>query len=189
MAEAEQLEIASAQDLWDWLDAHHGQADSVWLVTFKKATPEKFVSREEVLDALVAYGWIDGRRKKLDTTRTMQLIAPRKLQVWAKTYQDRAARLEAEGRMQPPGRAAIAAAKKAGTFDDLRDVDALQVPGDLREALDHRPAAAEFFDQAAPSYRRNVLRWIAIAKRSETREKRIRILTDASAENTKVPQF
>ncbi|MEM1306436.1 MAG: YdeI/OmpD-associated family protein [Pseudomonadota bacterium] len=189
MADAEQLEITSAGDLWEWLDARHGQSESVWLVTFKKATPEKFVSREEVLDALVAYGWIDGRRKKLDDERTMQLIAPRQQQAWAKTYQERATRLEAEGRMQPPGRAAIAAAKKAGTFDDLQDVDALQVPADLREALDHRPAAAKFFDNAAPSYRRNVLRWIAIAKRSETREKRIRLLTDASAENEKVPQF
>ncbi|MFN4099185.1 MAG: YdeI/OmpD-associated family protein, partial [Pararhodobacter sp.] len=96
-----QIEVHSEAALWDWLAAHHGQPDSVWLVTWKAAHRDLFVSREAVLDALIAYGWIDGRRMKLDDSRTMQLISPRRQQAWAQSYKARAARLEAEGRMKP----------------------------------------------------------------------------------------
>ena len=91
------VEIESAQTLWEWLGAHHAQQASVWLVTHKAADRGKYVSREEVLDALIAYGWIDGRQLKLDDTRTMQLIGPRKQKAWAQSYRDRAARLLAKG--------------------------------------------------------------------------------------------
>lgn len=76
-----QVDIASATELWIWLEAHHSQLDFVWVVTFKKHVPDRYVSRFEVLDALVAYGWIDGIRRKVDADRTMQLISPRKQQV------------------------------------------------------------------------------------------------------------
>ena len=82
----EKVEIASADALWDWLEINHTTADTVWLVTFKKAVPDKFVSTGEVLDALVAYGWTDGIRRKLDDERTMQIISRRKTEHWAKTY-------------------------------------------------------------------------------------------------------
>lgn len=75
------VEIASARDLWDWLALHHAEADSVWLVTWKAHHPDRYVSREAVLDALVAHGWIDGRRLKLDDDQTMKLIAPRRQQL------------------------------------------------------------------------------------------------------------
>ncbi len=89
----ERVEIKSEDDLWQWLQQYHGNSESVWLVTWKAAHPDRYVSRDTVLDALIAHGWIDGRRLKLDDTRTMQLISPRKQQVWAQTYKDRAERL------------------------------------------------------------------------------------------------
>ncbi|MCI5082728.1 MAG: hypothetical protein MRY78_13610, partial [Saprospiraceae bacterium] len=130
----EQVEISSVEELHQWLEQHHTQQESVWLVTFKKQVPEKYVSVSEVLDELLCYGWIDGIRRKLDTDRTMQLIAPRKAQHWAKTYKDRAARLEKEGRMQDAGRKAIALSKKNGLWNFMDDVDALIKPADLVEA-------------------------------------------------------
>jgi hypothetical protein len=45
-----------------------------------KQVPEKYVSIDEVLDELLCFGWIDGIRRKLDLDRTMQLIAPRKVE-------------------------------------------------------------------------------------------------------------
>ena len=66
----------------------------------------------------------------------MQLISPRQQQAWAASYQQRAARLEAEGRMQPSGRAILERARAAGTVDAMSDVDALVVPQDLQDCLD-----------------------------------------------------
>lgn len=91
--------------------------------------------------------------------------------------------------MAEAGRRAIAESKRLGLWNAMDDVDRLVVPEDLRAALDARPAAADFFDRAAPSYRRNVLRWIKLAKRPATRRRRIDRTVDLSAERTKVPQL
>jgi uncharacterized protein YdeI (YjbR/CyaY-like superfamily) len=182
------VEVASAAALWDWLEARHEQEESVWLVTWKKAAGARYVSREEVLDALVAHGWTDGIRRALDAARTMQLVSPRRQRVWALSYRERVARLRAEGRMRPPGEAAVAAAMRAGLWEADAAVDALVVPETLAEALAVRGARAAF-DAAAPSYRRNVLRWIARAKTAPTRDKRIAAVAEAAAERRRVPQM
>jgi len=183
------VEVTSEEDLLAWLDAHHGQAESVWLVTWKKHVAAKFVSREAVLDALVAYGWVDGRRKKLDDDRTMQLIARRRQQAWASSYKERAARLEDAGRMHEAGRASVAEGKRSGLWDFYAEVDALVVPGDLADALAARPPAAERFAAFAPSARRNMLRWITIAKSDATRGRRIAEVARLAAENRKPPHM
>lgn len=183
------IEIRSADALHDWLLAHHAQAESVWLVTWKKRPGAPHVTTDEVLDALIAFGWTDGLRRKLDDDRTMQLVSPRKQQAWAQTYKDRAARLEAEGRMHPAGRAAIAAAKAAGLWDATATVDALLIPDDLAAALAATPPAGDYFTACPPSYRRNVLRWLHAARRPETRAARIATITAASARGDRLPQM
>lgn len=186
----DRVEIREEGALWAWLDTHHARDASVLLVTYKKAAGARYVSRDAVLDALIAYGWIDGRRwVHEDPTRTMQLISPRKQQVWAQSYKSRAKRLEDEGKLRAPGRAAIDRAKAAGQWDAGTDVDALVVPDDLRSALAQAPDAATWFDQAAPSYKRNVLRWLKSAKRQPTRDKRIMEIVTRASKGEKVPQY
>ena len=167
------VEIASPEDLRRWLSTHHAHNDSVWLVTYKKSAGAKYVSTSQVLDELVAFGWIDGIRRKLDDERTMQLISPRKTKPWAKSYKDRAERLIAEGRMHPAGQALVDEAKASGTWDDMNDVDALVIPDDLREALAASEQAMTNFEAFPPSTRRNILRWIASARTAPTRQRRI----------------
>jgi uncharacterized protein YdeI (YjbR/CyaY-like superfamily) len=183
------LEITSPFDLREWLQANHSQVEAVWLVTWMRSVPEHYVDRWEVLDELLCFGWIDGIRRKLDGTRTMQLITPRRQLAWAASYKLRVERLEAEGRMREPGRAAVAQAKAQGMWDASYAVDALIVPEDLCSALHNNSPADVWFEGFAPSYRRNVLRWLASAKKTETRAKRIAKLTLLSAANQKLPQM
>jgi uncharacterized protein YdeI (YjbR/CyaY-like superfamily) len=184
----EHVEVDSPAVLWLWLETHHAQADSVWLVTWKKRVPAKHVSRETVLDALIAFSWVDGLMRRIDDDRVKQLIAPRQQQRWAQTYKDRAARLVASGRMQPAGLAAIDRAKAAGLWDAMVDVDALTVPPDLADALG-RCAARAHWDALPPSYRRNVLRWLALARTAGTRSKRIEALADSTLAKRRLPQM
>jgi len=184
----ERVEVESSGDLWEWLDRYHDRRESVWLVTWKAARRDRYVSRDEVLDALTAYGWIDGRRLILDDERTMQLISPRKQQTWAKSYKDRGARLESEGRMQPAGQAAIDEARQSSKWTESEPIDALHDPDELIVALDERKAKV-WWQSAAPSYRRNILRWIATAKRPETRQTRIEKVADLASKGKKVPNY
>jgi uncharacterized protein YdeI (YjbR/CyaY-like superfamily) len=184
----QRIEVASRHELWAWLGANHASGDSVWLVTWKAGPHGKYVSRDEVLDALIAHGWIDGRRLKLDDARTMQLISPRKQQAWAQSYKLRAARLEAEGRMHPAGRAAVDKGRQSGLWHMSDPVDALVDPDDLMQEL-HATGGRAWWLSAAPSYRRNVLRWIAAAKRPATRIDRIAKVAGHAARGEKVPNY
>ena len=186
----EQVEVKSAADVRAWLADNHKQLESVWLVTYKKSVPKHYVGREEILDELLCFGWIDGLRRQLDEHRTMQLISPRRSHAWTATYKERAARLEAESRMTNAGRALIQKSKAMGLWDCDDGVDQLIVPADLSEAL--RAAGSDaraFFDGQAPSRRRNVLRWISGAKTQKTRTSRISQTADLASRGERVPHM
>lgn len=182
----ERVEVASSEELHAWLESSHTQQASVWLVTFKKAVAEKYVSREQVLDELIAFGWIDGIRSAIDEVTTMQLVSPRQTKPWAKSYKDRAERLTTEGRMHASGLASVTLAKSSGAWDEMNDVDALLIPNDLLRALKNTGQALAYFEEFPPSARRNILRWINTAKTPETRVKRIKETAVAAQNNIRV---
>lgn len=167
------VEIASSQELSLWLSDHHHQTESVWLVTYKKSVPNKYVSTSEVLDELLCFGWIDGIRRKLDEDRTMQLIAPRKANHWSQTYKDRATRLIEEGKMQEAGLRCMEWSKQQGLWDFMDDVDQLILPDDLKKVLSEYSGATEFFTSINDASKRFVLRYIKLAKTGKTRMARI----------------
>jgi hypothetical protein len=45
------------------------------------------------------------------------------------------------------------------------------------------------WDVLPPSYRRNVLRWLALARTAGTRAKRIKAVTDSAAAHRRLPQM
>ena len=183
----EQVEISSSDELRSWLMAHHAQEEGVWLVTFKKSERGKYVSREAVLDELICFGWIDGIRRKLDATRTMQLISPRRVQHWAKSYKDRASKLIEENRMHQSGLAASARFNASLLWNFMDDVDNLIIPKDLRTALQELEGAFDFFDNINDSSKRFVLRWIKLAKTEKTRANRIKKIAQLSSSGEKLP--
>ncbi len=182
----EKVKVTSAEELREWLENNHTQQESVWLVTFKKAVPEKYLSTSEVLDELLCYGWIDGIRRKLDEKRTMQLISPRRVEYWAKSYKERAAKLIREERMQKAGFQSIEASKENGLWNFMDDVDRLIVPDDLSESLAKYPGATGFFNSINDSSKRFVLRWLKLAKTEKTRAARIKQLSELSAKGEKL---
>lgn len=183
----EKVEIASQEQLRDWLVEHHQQTESVWLVTFKKNILEKYVSTAEVLDELLCFGWIDGIRRKLDDERTMQLISPRKTQHWAKSYKDRASKLIALGKMQAPGLTSIEVSKQNGLWNYLDDVDNLIIPKDLLAALAENTEANAFFENINDSSKRFALRWLKLSKTNTTRQNRIIRIVELSSKGIKLP--
>ncbi len=93
--------------------------------------------------------------------------------------------IEAAAQIQPAGAAAIQAAKTNGSWTILDDAHNHIVPDDLSEAFLDSSARSNF-DQLSPSRRRNVLSWIALAKRNDTRQRRIQHTADAAA-NAQAP--
>ena len=65
----DKIEIESSEDLRNWLSQNYSNENSFWLVTYKKSETTKYVSRWDVLNELLCFGWIDGIRRKLDDKR------------------------------------------------------------------------------------------------------------------------
>ena len=126
-----QVEITTATQLRAWLNKNYQQKESVWLVTYKKNCVDKYVTHEAILDELICFGWIDGIMRKIDAEKVMQLISPRKVQHWAKSYKDRYEKLEKEGLIEKGGREAVLKSKANGLWDFMDDVDALVKPMDF----------------------------------------------------------
>ena len=181
------VEIESQEQLRNWLRLNYSQEEGIWLVTFKKSEKEKYVSRDEVLDELICFGWIDGIRRKLDSTRTMQLISPRRVQHWAKTYKDRAGKLIKENKMHQSGLDSIKKGKESGLWNFMDDVDNLEIPDDLKTALNKLEGAFDFFDNINNSSKRFVLRWIKLSKTEKTRNIRIAKIAKLSSIGEKLP--
>ena len=182
----EKIEIESSEDLRNWLTQNYLNTKSFWLITFKKSEPTKYVSRWDVLDELLCFGWIDGIRRKLDDKRTMQLISKRKVEHWAKSYKERVEKLIDEDKMHESGLKSIADSKLNGMWNFMDDVDNLIIPKDLKMALMQKTEAFDFFSTINDSSKRFVLRWLKIAKTDKTRQKRIIQLVELSAKGEKL---
>ena len=183
----EQVEIISLQQLRDWLQKNHAQKESIWLVTYKKNVEDKYVSVQQVLDELLCFGWIDGIRRKLDEEKTMQLIAPRKVEHWTKTYKDRYAKLLKNNLVEEAGKESVLKAKESGLWNFMDDVDALIKPVDFTKELESYKNAMANFNAFGASSQRFILRWIKLAKTDETRNKRIKQTAELADKNLKIP--
>ncbi len=180
------VEITSAEALRNWLLQNYKSTKSFWLITYKKSEADKYVSRWEVLNELICFGWIDGIMRKLDETKTMQLISPRKAEHWARSYKERADELIKQGKLHEHGFKSIEDSKTSGLWDFMEDVDNLIVPEDLLNALTKKKEALAFFNAINDSSKRFVLRWLKLAKTTETRNKRINQLVELSAKGEKL---
>jgi uncharacterized protein YdeI (YjbR/CyaY-like superfamily) len=162
-------------------------SDGEWVYMYKKGASRTGLRYQEALDEALCFGWIDGQIKSVDRDRFKQRWTPRrKGSVWSQVNKDKVKRLTAEGRMAEAGRAAVRAAKQAGTWQAAytnRREDA--VPADLARALRADRAAGQNFGRFAPTYRNMYVGWVADAKRPETRLRRIAAVVKRSRENRK----
>lgn len=131
-------------------------------------------SYEDAVTEALRFGWIDSLGRGLDDDRSMLWFSPhRRGSGWSRSNKRRIARLEAEGRLEQPGRALVEQAMGDGTWTMFDDVEDLIVPEDLADAFAAHPGSRAQWDDFPPSARRAILQWIVQAKRAPTRAKRV----------------
>ena len=179
--------FATQNEFRKWLIKYHTNETQLIVGFYKVGSNKLSMTWSESVDQALCFGWIDGIRRKLSETQTMQLISPRQVQHWTKTYKDRFAKLEKEGRMMDAGRAVVLLSKKQGLWDFMDDVDNLIKPADFLLALEQSPPALQCFDAFGAASKRFMLRYIKIAKTPATREKRIQQIALLAKDNKKLP--
>lgn len=133
------------------------------------------MSYEDAVEEALSFGWIDSKVKTLDKKRYMQVFTPRKPgSTWSKLNKNRVKKLTKQGLMTPAGLEKVESAKKDGSWNMLSDVEDLILPDDLKKALAADEKAEKNFQQYNDSTKKQMLWWIVSAKRSETRERRLK---------------
>ena len=69
--------FSSPARLRAWLDAHHASSRELWIGFHRKGSGRTGITYADALDQALAFGWIDGVRKRLDATRFVQRFTPR----------------------------------------------------------------------------------------------------------------
>jgi uncharacterized protein YdeI (YjbR/CyaY-like superfamily) len=169
------LEFADQAALEAWLDAEHATSPGIYVKIAKKATGLPSVTYPEIVEAVLCFGWIDGKSMRLDDRYHVQRITPRRPKsIWSQKNVDAVEALTAAGRMRPAGLAAAEAAKADGRWDRAYPGrDGMTVPDDLEAALAADPRARQAFEALDRTNRFAVLFRIHAAATPATRAKRI----------------
>ena len=170
----------------EWLLEHHATEKSVWLIYHKKKSTVPSINWSQAVDEALCFGWIDSVAKSMDGERYRQFFSPRKpTSGWSGINKEKVGRLIAEGRMAPAGFVTIDTAKRNGSWTILDDAEVGIIPADLERELRERSTARNYVSRLSLSDKRTILQWLALAKRPETRQKRITEIVDSADQNQK----
>ncbi len=173
-----------------WLEENHDKKQNIWLIYYKQKSKIPTVSYSDAVDEALCFGWIDSKAKSLDEVKFMQFFSKRKEKsVWSKINKEKIEMLISSGLMTPAGLAIIEKAKANGSWTILDEVEALIIPPDLEEAFSQKLNAKTYFQSLSRTDQRNILQWLVLAKRPETRQKRIDEIVDLAELGQKPKQF
>jgi len=169
------VHCADAEEWRRWLAAHAADSDGIRLAIAKKGGDHPSVSYAEAIDEALCVGWIDGQKWSLDEHHFLQGFGPRRARsIWSRINRDKALALIEAGRMQPPGLAEVERAKADGRWDAAyAGSKTIEVPPELRAALDEEPRAAAFFETLSAQNRFAILFRLGNVKKAETRRRKV----------------
>ena len=181
---------SNRQQWREWLHENHDKKQSVWLIHYKMKSSMPTISWSEAVDEALCFGWIDSKAKPIDEEKYMQFFSKRKaISTWSKVNKEKVQKLIDEGSMTQAGSESIEIAKQNGSWTILDEVETLIIPNDLEKEFKTKPGSKEFFLSLSNSVRKSILQWLVLAKKQETRQKRIREIAELAAHNLKPNQF
>ena len=170
MTELALLDVRTRAKWRTWLARHHKSSRGVWLVFHKAHTGAKSLPYEDFVREALCFGWIDSLVRRLDDDRYARKVTPRKpTSTWSDLNRRRWAELDAAGLLEAAGKAAAPTANSYAPKPVIPEL-----PAYIANALKTNATAWAFFQTLPARERRNFVVWIHIAKREETRERRIR---------------
>ena len=164
------LDVRTRKQWRQWLAKHHVSSPGIWLVRHKEHTGVRSMSYEDLVSEALCFGWVDSLVKRLDDDCYAIKVTPRKpTSKWSDINRRRWRALKAAGLLAPAGLGAAPTANRYAARPPIPEL-----PAYVAKAIKTNIKAWQFFQQLAPTYRRDFVVWIHTAKRPETRKRRIR---------------
>ena len=171
------ISFANRIELRQWLENHHSQPESIWILFTKK--DKKALQHIEALKEALCFGWIDSQVKNVDETFYKMKFSPRrKNSNWSERNKKLITELISSGSMAKPGLAEIEKAKKNGLWDKCNSSIPRITDDLLKEKLKDFEGMTEKFEKLSPSAKKFFVLYYYDAKREETKVKRLLIIVD-----------
>jgi len=168
--------VKSRNEWREWLHKNHDKSTGVWLVFYTKQSGKSTLDYDDAVEEALCFGWIDSIIKKIDNEKYARKLTPRKAEsLWSELNKGRVTRLQKQNLITEAGILKVKQAKASGLWNKSdRPNISFEIPMELNRALAKNRKAKNFFDQLASSYQKQFIGWIAVAKRKETKERRLR---------------
>jgi uncharacterized protein YdeI (YjbR/CyaY-like superfamily) len=172
----------------DWLEKHHAKEKELLVGFYKKDSGKPSITWPESVDVALCFGWIDGVRRKIDDVSYSIRFTPRKARsVWSAVNIKRVEELTKQGLMHPAGTKAFEARQEERSGIYSFEQQDIKFESAQERQFRANEAAWKFFHSQPPWYQRAATWWVVSAKREETKEKRLAILIQDSAEGRTIP--
>ncbi|WP_347220016.1 YdeI/OmpD-associated family protein [Chryseobacterium sp.] len=186
----QEIRINTREDWRQWLVDFHQSLPSVWVICNTRKSGLPVVGWSELVEEALCFGWIDSTRKTIDEGSFKQLFSRRKPgSTWSRINKEKVQKLIDDQLMTEAGYESIRIAKENNSWTILDTVEDLMVPQDLNEAFKNHPGSEEYFQSLSKSMKKMMLQWIVLAKRPETRKKRIDEIVEHAAQGKKPKHF
>jgi uncharacterized protein YdeI (YjbR/CyaY-like superfamily) len=171
----------------DWLEKNHNKKNEVYVGFYKVYTNKKSITYSQALDEALCFGWIDGKRKRMDDeSYNIRFTPRRKGSKWSNVNIGKAKDLIKVGKMEPAGLKEIENRKKYNQVKYSYEEKIKKLSPEFEKQFKKKKTAWEYFKKQPPYYKHTVSFWIMSAKKEETRLKRLKILIDDCAKQKKI---
>jgi uncharacterized protein YdeI (YjbR/CyaY-like superfamily) len=176
------LDVRTRVEWRQWLAKHHASSPGIWLIRHKQHSGVESMPCEDLVREALCFGWVDSLIRRLDENRYAIKVTPRQpTSKWSESNRKRWEELRAAGELAAPG---LAAAPTANRYSPKPKVP--ELPAYIRTEFKSNPEAWKFFQSLSARNRRDFVVWIHTARRSETRERRIRQSIEMLSAGTKL---
>ena len=160
-----------------WLEANHAAVPAIWVVFYKKPAQRPgrpTLTYGQAVEQAICFGWIDGLKRRINEERYAHRFTPRKPDSrWSESNRERLARMRSQGLMARPGEAAVEASIRSGAWEKCARAAPVEAPAELLAAIGADPDARAGWATLTRAQQRRYEVWVGMAKRDETRARRL----------------
>ncbi|MCU4802442.1 YdeI/OmpD-associated family protein [Halobacteria archaeon HArc-gm2] len=179
------LFFESRNEFCTWLEAHHDEAEELWVGYYKADAERSGIGYGESVEEALCFGWIDGLIKGIDDETYTRRFTPRNPDSkWSKANTERIEVMVEAGKMTPAGMALVEAAKESGEWAAAyRLADDHEIPAELEAGLRENETTWENFQHFSNTDQHAFIAAVEEAKTDETKQKRIERAVELAAQN------
>ncbi|XOV94481.1 MAG: YdeI family protein [Bacteroidota bacterium] len=177
------------EDLRKWFIENHETETELIVGYYKKSTGIPSIDWPQSVDEALCFGWIDGVRNGIDEKSYQIRFTPRRPKGhWSAVNIKKIEKLIEAKRMYPAGlkvwQERDKKNQKKASFEQKR----VALAKEYKEQIKANPDAWVYFSKKlSPYFRKASIHWVMSAKQENTRQRRLGILIESSANGEKVP--